>query len=71
MQWKIEQLAISASRFGPMPNPLPHHPIIQHQLRHHHRLAGIAQVLPLGADEAEGYLEAVGQTGQHDGVDDA
>ncbi len=40
-------------------------------LRHHHCLACITQVLPLSADEAEGYFEAIGQTGQHDGVDDA
>ena len=51
---------------------LPHHHlIIQHQLRQHHRLAGIAQLLPLGAEKPERHLEAVGHTRQQDGVDDA
>ena len=46
-------------------------PVMQRQPRNHHRLAGIAQVLPLGADEVERHLEAIGQTGQHDGADAA
>ena len=45
--------------------------IIQHQLRTHHRLAGDAQFLALGGAKPERHFEAIGQTAQHDGVDDA
>ena len=46
------------------------HPIIQHQLRNHYRLAGVTHFLALGGDEAERHLETIGQTRQHDGEDD-